>query len=86
MALGLIRPDGRDPALKACMEDAPSIRAKASAIWLRLEFSTQTKRIDFVGDIMGLSDWHHKEMKFNNNRSLAAIAGAAASHEFSVEG
>jgi hypothetical protein len=42
--------------------------------------------MDFFEDIIGLSDWHHKEMNFNNNRSLAAIAGAAASHEFSVEG
>src|SRR5262245_53061881 len=44
-ALGLIRPDGREPALKARTRWPPWMWAKASAIWLRFEFSTQTKRM-----------------------------------------
>ena len=51
MALGLMRPEGFDPALSASTPSPPSIRAKASAIWLRLEFSTHTKSTRFiVGD------------------------------------
>src|SRR6266705_529272 len=45
MARALILPEGREPALKASTRPAPCRRAKASAIWLRLLFSTQTKRI-----------------------------------------
>src|SRR3954454_20215120 len=44
MALGLTRPEGREPALWASTRPAPWMRAKASAIWLRLLFSTQTNR------------------------------------------
>src|SRR3546814_3882806 len=47
-AFGLIRPDGRDPALRASTCAPPCMRAKASAIWLRLEFSMQTKRTRFM--------------------------------------
>src|SRR5881392_3187283 len=45
MARGLILPDGREPALYASMPSPPCRRANASAIWLRLLFSTQTKSI-----------------------------------------
>src|SRR5262245_29230617 len=48
MAFGLIRPDGREPALNAWTLPSPRSRANASAIWLRLEFSTQTKRMVFT--------------------------------------
>jgi|GEM_PF-2235410 len=48
MALGLTTPDGRDPALYASIDAPPSIRANASAIWLRLEFSTQTNSTRFT--------------------------------------
>src|SRR5687767_7280802 len=41
-AFGLTRPDGRDPAECASTSGPPYMRANASAIWLRLEFSTQT--------------------------------------------
>src|SRR5882724_2764124 len=44
IAWGLIIPDGFEPALKATTESPPWMRANASAIWLRFEFSTQTKR------------------------------------------
>src|SRR5947209_8515377 len=47
-ARGLIRPDGREPALNASTVPAPWMRAKASAIWLRLLFSTQTKTMRFM--------------------------------------
>src|SRR5438270_5601047 len=46
-ARGLICPDGREPALTASTRPPPWRRAKASAIWLRLLFSTQTKRTRF---------------------------------------
>src|SRR5688500_6213040 len=42
IAFGLITPEGLEPALKASTPSPPNLRAKASAIWLRLEFSTQT--------------------------------------------
>src|SRR5678815_28898 len=41
-ARGLTRVAGRDPALSAISNPAPCMRAKPSAIWLRLEFSRQT--------------------------------------------
>src|SRR5437764_133856 len=41
-AFGLTTPDGRDPALYASTAGPPSMRANASAIWLRLAFSTHT--------------------------------------------
>jgi len=41
-------PDGREPALYASTFPGPWMRAKASAIWLRLEFSTQTKITRFI--------------------------------------
>src|SRR5262245_56943066 len=41
-AFGLTTPDGRDPALYASTDDPPNMRANASAIWLRLAFSTHT--------------------------------------------
>src|SRR5687768_1333532 len=47
-AFGLTFPDGFDPALQASIVSPPSIRANASAIWLRLEFSTQTNRTRFI--------------------------------------
>src|SRR5687768_13057178 len=47
IAFGLITPDGFEPALKASTASSPWICAKASAIWLRLAFSTQTKRTRF---------------------------------------
>ena len=48
IAFGLIRPDGFDPALDASTPSPPWMRANASAIWLRLEFSTHTKRMRFL--------------------------------------
>src|SRR5438876_6600858 len=42
IALGFTQPEGREPAL-AASTCSPCMRAKASAIWLRLVFSTQTK-------------------------------------------
>ena len=48
IALGLMRPDGADPALAASTDAPPCMRAKASAIWLRLEFSTQTNSTRFM--------------------------------------
>src|SRR5678815_1462103 len=47
-AFGFTTPEGREPALNASTSGPPSIRAKASAIWLRLEFSTQTNRTRFI--------------------------------------
>jgi hypothetical protein len=47
MAFGLICPDGPESALRASMASPPWICANASAIWLRLEFSTQTTRARF---------------------------------------
>src|SRR5215468_11003033 len=49
IALGFTRPEGREPALCASTFPAPCIRANASAIWLRFEFSTQTKMTRFTG-------------------------------------
>src|SRR5437764_14811144 len=48
MDFGLTRPEGREPALCASTRPWPWMRAKASAIWLRLEFSTQTNRTCFI--------------------------------------
>src|SRR5687768_25729 len=53
IAFGLITPDGFEPALKASTASPPWMRAKASAIWLRLEFSTQTKRTRFLVAMAG---------------------------------
>src|SRR5262249_22763537 len=47
IAFGSTAPAGREPALYASTASPPSIRANASAIWLRLTFSTHTKRIRF---------------------------------------
>src|SRR5579871_1193058 len=41
-ARGLTRPEGREPALYASTRPTPCRRANASAIWLRLLFSTHT--------------------------------------------
>src|SRR5690349_10260516 len=49
-ARGLMRPDGAEPALHASTASPPWRRAKASAIWLRLAFSTQTNRTRFFID------------------------------------
>src|SRR5688500_8754254 len=48
-AFGLITPEGREPALCASTPAPPWTRANASAIWLRLEFSTQTNNTRFIG-------------------------------------
>ena len=48
IAFGLIRPDGFEPALSASTASPPWRRAKASAIWLRLEFSTHTNSTRFI--------------------------------------
>src|SRR4249919_1178320 len=48
-AFGLITPEGLEPALSASTALPPWMRAKASAIWLRLEFSTQTNSTRFIG-------------------------------------
>jgi hypothetical protein len=40
-AFGLIRPDGREPALNASTGPATCILANVSVIWLLFEFSTQ---------------------------------------------
>src|SRR5690606_10071843 len=48
IAFGLIRPDGREPALNASTSAPPCMRANASAIWLRLAFSTQTNNTRFI--------------------------------------
>src|SRR6185312_10801992 len=53
-AFGWIRPDGAEPALRASIAPPPWMRAKASAIWLRLAFSTQTNRTRFIGS----GSWH----------------------------
>src|SRR5688572_25023510 len=50
IAFGLMTPEGREPALIASTPSPPSIRANASAIWLRLAFSTHTKRTRFFTD------------------------------------
>jgi hypothetical protein len=47
IAFGFIIPDGFDPELNASTFPSPYILAKASLIWLRLLFSTQTKSIFF---------------------------------------
>src|SRR5947199_3435640 len=44
-ARGLTTPEGREPALWASTPSPPWRRANASAIWLRLAFSTHTKRM-----------------------------------------
>src|SRR2546428_368159 len=54
IALGLIGPDGREPALNAATPPPLCMRANASAIWLRLEFSTQTNTIRAIGDVDSL--------------------------------
>src|SRR6266536_2098412 len=46
-AFGWTRPAGREPALYASTQPAPYMRAKASAIWLRLQFSTQMNKTRF---------------------------------------
>ena len=46
-ARGLTFPDGRLPALNASTRPAPWMRANASAIWERFEFSTHTNRMRF---------------------------------------
>jgi len=43
-----IFPEGEEPALKASTVSLPSILAKASLIWERLLFSTQTNNIFFL--------------------------------------
>src|ERR1019366_9324897 len=48
MAFGFTRPDGREPALNDSTFPAPWMRANASAIWLRFEFSTQTNTTFFT--------------------------------------
>src|SRR3990167_9414696 len=48
MAFGLICPEGFEPALSASTASPPWMCAKASAIWLRLEFSTQTNNTRFM--------------------------------------
>src|SRR6185312_5395371 len=53
-AFGLILPAGAEPALSASTASPPWICAKASAIWLRLAFSTQTNRMRFTG----MGSWH----------------------------
>src|SRR5690606_24044683 len=47
-ARGLTRPEGREPALSASTPSPPWMRANASAIWLRFEFSTHTKSTRFL--------------------------------------
>jgi len=47
-AYGLIIPEGREPALYTSTLLPPCMRANASAIWLRLEFSMQTNKILFI--------------------------------------
>src|SRR5437667_12845008 len=47
-ALGLTWPEGREPPLCGSTASPPCMRAKASAIWLRLLFSMQTKRTRLV--------------------------------------
>src|SRR5690606_30350347 len=41
-------PEGREPALSASTPSPPWMRANASAIWLRFEFSTHTKSTRFL--------------------------------------
>src|SRR5688572_27552675 len=53
VALGLTWPEGLEPALSASTLSPPWIWAKASAIWLRFEFSTQTNSTRFLA-VMGL--------------------------------
>src|SRR5690606_8950803 len=48
-ARGLPRPEGREPALRASTPSPPWMRANASAIWLRFEFSTHTNSTRFLG-------------------------------------
>src|SRR5215831_18231096 len=52
-ALGLTRPEGREPALEASTFPPPCMRANASAIWLRFEFSTHTKTTRFTSNPPG---------------------------------
>src|SRR5215203_1466346 len=48
IAFGFTFPDGREPAEKASTFPPPCIRANASAIWLRQEFSTHTNKTRFI--------------------------------------
>src|SRR2546428_1303126 len=48
IAFGLTCPDGLEPALYGSIAPAPCIRANASAIWLRHEFSTHTNSTRFI--------------------------------------
>src|SRR2546422_11322977 len=48
IALRLTCPEGLEPALYGSIAPAPCIRAKASAIWLRHEFSTHTNSTRFI--------------------------------------
>src|SRR6478672_11937462 len=50
MAFGFTTPEGREPALNASTSAPPSMRANASAIWLRLAFSTQTNNTRFISN------------------------------------
>src|SRR5437870_3912313 len=47
MAFGWTASAGWQPALYASTQPSPHMRANASAIWLRLQFSLQTKRTRF---------------------------------------
>src|SRR6185437_5251753 len=69
-AFGWIRPDGAEPALKASIAPTPWMRAKASAIWLRLAFSTQTNRTRFIGS----GSWH-RDFGMASCESRRAVAG-----------
>src|SRR6478735_313599 len=53
MAFGFTTPEGREPALNASTSAPPSMRANASAIWLRLAFSTQTNNTRFIRNTPG---------------------------------
>src|SRR4051812_22763777 len=59
-ARGGTLPEGAEPALNASTRSPPWMRANASAIWLRLLFSTQTNRTRLRAEgslIAALQEW-----------------------------
>src|SRR5690606_26728286 len=72
-ALGLMTPDGLDPALIASTASPPCMRANASAIWLRLAFSTHTKRTRFIREPQQQADLGPQQAP-----STSGVAGCIA--------
>src|SRR5581483_4479922 len=69
---------GREPALWASTPGPPWMRAKASAIWLRQEFSTQTKRMRLRPSAGGSGASTGDLQRFQTRRPCRRILRGAA--------